>query len=61
MQIFANKEFLSSIANEKILLVGVGGIGCEVLKQLTVGPFKNIEIVLFIDLRSISIQLKSQT
>lgn len=39
------KDFLESIQQEKLLLVGVGGIGCEILKQLTLAPFKHIEIV----------------
>ena len=45
MENLFDKEFIEAISNQKILLVGVGGIGCEILKQLTVGPFKRIEIV----------------
>lgn len=38
-------KFLKSLTNEKVLVVGVGGIGCEVLKQMLLWPIKNIEIV----------------
>lgn len=36
---------LSAIGNSKVLLVGAGGIGCEVLKCLVQSGFKDIEIV----------------
>lgn len=33
------------ILGSKILVVGAGGIGCEVLKNLVMSGFKDIEIV----------------
>jgi molybdopterin/thiamine biosynthesis adenylyltransferase len=36
---------VSTIADAKVLMVGAGGIGCELLKNLVMSGFKNIEIV----------------
>ena len=33
------------VANSKILVVGAGGIGCELLKNLVLTGFKDIEVV----------------
>jgi ubiquitin-like 1-activating enzyme E1 B len=33
------------IENVKLLMVGAGGIGCELLKNLVLTGFKNIEII----------------
>lgn len=33
------------VAGSKLLVVGAGGIGCEVLKNLVMSGFKDIEIV----------------
>lgn len=33
------------ISNSKIFVVGAGGIGCEVLKNLVMSGFPDIEIV----------------
>ena len=42
------KEFVEYLKQQKLLIIGVGGIGCEILKNLLVFPFSNIEIVSFI-------------
>lgn len=41
------KNLQDKIANSKILVVGAGGIGCEVLKNLVMSGFPDIEIVKF--------------
>jgi ubiquitin-like 1-activating enzyme E1 B len=37
----------SSIEAAKVLVVGAGGIGCELLKNLVLSGFKDVEIVSF--------------
>jgi tRNA A37 threonylcarbamoyladenosine dehydratase len=39
------KSLVSTIADAKVLMVGAGGIGCELLKNLVMSGFKNIEVV----------------
>lgn len=41
-------DHLTIIEKSKVLLVGAGGIGCEVLKCLVQSGFKDIEIVSFL-------------
>lgn len=38
-------DLREKIVDSKILVVGAGGIGCEVLKNLVMSGFKDIEIV----------------
>lgn len=39
------KSLVNTIADAKVLMVGAGGIGCELLKNLVMSGFKNIEVV----------------
>lgn len=39
------KDLQDSILKSKVLLVGAGGIGCEILKNLVLTGFIDIEIV----------------
>lgn len=40
-----SKELADSVSSCKILVVGAGGIGCELLKNLVLTGFKNIEVI----------------
>lgn len=40
-----NKELRDAILHSKVLIVGAGGIGCEILKNLVMSGFADIEIV----------------
>lgn len=40
-----DKNLADKVNNSKLLVVGAGGIGCEVLKNLVMSGFKDIEIV----------------
>lgn len=43
-QIF-DKSFIQSVHSTKVLLIGAGGIGCEVLKNLVMSGFKTITVL----------------
>ena len=47
MQKVFGEETMQKIKDAKILMVGAGGIGCELLKNLVQSGFHNIEIVTF--------------
>lgn len=38
-------DLSQSVRNSKVLMVGTGGIGCELLKNLVLTGFKDIEVV----------------
>lgn len=49
-------DLKEKIDNSKILVVGAGGIGCEILKNLVMCGFKEIEIVSIFVIVSFNLQ-----
>ncbi len=45
LEIALGKDIFSKIKKTKVLVVGAGGIGCELLKNLVMTGFLNIEVV----------------
>jgi len=45
MKLVYGEELFEFIRTSKVLVVGAGGIGCELLKNLVLSGFENIEIV----------------
>jgi ubiquitin-like 1-activating enzyme E1 B len=40
---------MHKVASARVLMVGAGGIGCELLKNLVMSGFKHIEVASYID------------
>ena len=45
MSSFTDPDFETKIAESKVFVIGAGGIGCELLKNLVMTGFKNITVV----------------
>lgn len=45
LELIFDKETSTKISNANILVVGAGGIGCELMKTLSITGFNHISIV----------------
>ena len=45
LQAVLGQELSAKVSSSKVLMVGAGGIGCELLKDLVMSGFKDIEVV----------------
>jgi ubiquitin-like 1-activating enzyme E1 B len=40
-------DFATKVSSSKLLVVGAGGIGCELLKNMVLTGFRDITVVIF--------------
>lgn len=45
LKLVYGNDLIEFVRESKVLVVGAGGIGCELLKNLVLSGFENIEIV----------------
>ena len=45
LEIIYGREVANLVQNSKVLVVGAGGIGCELVKSLSITGFQNIKVI----------------